>query len=165
VRVPEEYIFNACPEVVVYETLLVVRRQALHETVGEAIEEVYADRLEEHYESLAYHYQRSQNQEKAIHYLELAGDKAKSQWVLQQTVMNYQQAVQLLASVEKTPARMKRHIDIGIKWADLIVPSPEVISALQMAEVYAEELADSERLAKAASFLGQLLSRFLLART
>jgi hypothetical protein len=42
--------------------------------VGQAIEEFHADRLEEHHETLAYHYQNSAHTEKAIHYLELAGD-------------------------------------------------------------------------------------------
>ena len=144
-------------QVVVYETLLLLRRQALHELIGRAIEEVYADRLEEHYEALAFHYQRSDNPEKAIEYLERAGDKAKAQYVLQQTLKNYQQALTLLAALDPTPERMRQYIDIAVKWADLIVPSAEVIQSLQRAQTYAEQLHDLERLAQATSFLGQML--------
>ncbi len=134
-----------------------MRRQALHERVGQAIEELYADRREEHYESLAHHYQRADNREKAIRYLELAGDKAKRQYVLEQTVKNYRQAIALLHDLDKTAERMRHHIDIAIKWADLIVPSAELIDALRIAKTFAEQLGDDGRLAKSANFLGQTL--------
>ncbi len=153
-----EYMFkHVLTQVVVYETLLLLRRQALHALIGRAIEEVYADRLEEHYEALAYHYQRSDDPEKAIQYLERAGDKAKAQYVLQQTLKNYQQAIALLAELDPNPERMRQHIDISVKWGDLIVPSAEIIHTLQRAQAFAEQLQDSERLAQAASFLGQML--------
>ena len=157
--VPEaEYVFkHVLTQIVVYETLLHIRRKALHELVGKAIEEVYAERIEEHYESLAYHYQRSDNAQKAIRYLELAGDKAKAQYVLQQTVKNYVQAIELIQTQDKSPEMMRDHIDVAVKWADLIVPSSEVIVALRTAQSYAERLQDNDLLAKATSFLGQLL--------
>ena len=41
---------------VAYESLLVQRRRALHGIVGHAIEELYADRLSEHFGELAHHY-------------------------------------------------------------------------------------------------------------
>jgi len=42
---------------VAYESLLVQRRQALHGAIGEAIEDLYADHLEEQAAVLAYHAQ------------------------------------------------------------------------------------------------------------
>ncbi len=153
-----KYIFkHVLTQVVVYETLLFVRRQALHELIAQATEELYAGRIEEHYESLAYHYQHSDNREKAIHYLHLAGNKAKARYVLQQTVKNYQHAITLLESLDKGADRMRMHIDIAVKWADLVVPSSELIEALKRAQLYAEQLDDNDRLAKATSFLGQML--------
>ena len=41
---------------VAYESVLVRRRKALHRIVGSAIEELYSDRLAEHYEALAHHF-------------------------------------------------------------------------------------------------------------
>jgi predicted ATPase/class 3 adenylate cyclase len=157
--VPEpEYMFkHVLTQVVVYDTLLVRQRQTLHGIVGRAIEELYADRLEEHYEALAHHYRHSDNLESAIRYLELAGDKAKSQYVLQHTLQNYQQAIDLLAGLEKTPERMRWHIDLALRWADLIVPSAALIHALHVSQDYAEQLGDAERLARATSFLGAML--------
>ena len=72
-----EYIFkHALTQEVAYESLLKKRRQEIHERVACTIEQMYADRLQEHYEILAYHYGRSQNVQKAIDYLVLAGEKS-----------------------------------------------------------------------------------------
>jgi class 3 adenylate cyclase len=72
-----EYIFkHALTQEVAYESLLKQRRKELHGRIARAIEEMYADQLEEHYELLAYHYERSGNQKKAIDYLILAGEKS-----------------------------------------------------------------------------------------
>src|SRR3989440_13066320 len=44
------YIFkHAVIQDVAYQSLLIQRRKALHQAVGEAVEELYPDRLEEHY--------------------------------------------------------------------------------------------------------------------
>jgi predicted ATPase len=72
-----EYSFkHVLTQQAVYDALLRPKREAIHERVGHAIEALYADRLEEHYELLAYHYSRSTNAEKALDYIELANGKA-----------------------------------------------------------------------------------------
>lgn len=53
------YMFkHALTHDVAYESLLLARRKVLHALVGEVTEDLYADRLPEHYEMLAYHYER-----------------------------------------------------------------------------------------------------------
>lgn len=59
---------HALTQEVAYESLLVHERKQLHELVGEAIEELYGDRLEEHLNLLAHHFSRSENWDKAVHY-------------------------------------------------------------------------------------------------
>ena len=55
-----EYIFkHVLTQVVVYETLLLQQRKELHAKVGQAIETLYAERLEAHYEALVHHYGNS----------------------------------------------------------------------------------------------------------
>ena len=61
---------------VAYCTLLLARRKVLHRLVGEAIEELYADRLAEQYETLAHHYERAEAWERALDYLMKSGEKA-----------------------------------------------------------------------------------------
>jgi class 3 adenylate cyclase len=71
-----EYVFkHALTQEVAYNSLLQKRRTEIHEKIGRAIEELYAERLEEFYEMLAYHYSKSENSEKAYQYLKLSGNK------------------------------------------------------------------------------------------
>ena len=54
-----EYIFkHALTQEVAYNSLLLKRRSEIHKRIGEAIEKLYAERLEEFFEMLAYHYSR-----------------------------------------------------------------------------------------------------------
>jgi class 3 adenylate cyclase/predicted ATPase len=72
-----EYGFQqALTQEVAYEMMLLQRRRQYHEYVARAMEEIYADRLDERAESLAYHYARSDNRAKAIEYLIQAGEKS-----------------------------------------------------------------------------------------
>src|SRR4029079_9192892 len=61
------YMFkHALTHDVAYSTLLNERRKALHRIVGAAVEELYADRLSEQYETLAYHYEQGEDWPKAV---------------------------------------------------------------------------------------------------
>jgi len=76
-----EYIFkHALTQEVAYNSLLQKRRKEIHEKIGTAIEELYPERLEEFYEMLAYHYCKSDNDDKAIHYLKLSAEKAEKNY-------------------------------------------------------------------------------------
>jgi tetratricopeptide (TPR) repeat protein len=73
-----EYIFkHALTQEVAYESLLKQKRKEIHERIAQVIEELYANRIEEYYELLAHHYERSGNAQKAIEYLMLAAEKSK----------------------------------------------------------------------------------------
>jgi class 3 adenylate cyclase/predicted ATPase len=72
-----EYGFQqALIQEVAYQMMLLERRRQFHTYVARAIEELHAEHLDEHYESLAYHYARSDNCTKAIEYLIKAGEKS-----------------------------------------------------------------------------------------
>ena len=53
------------------------RRQELHRLIGQAIEELYADRLAEQYEVLAYHFAKGEAWAKALAYFCQAAEKAR----------------------------------------------------------------------------------------
>jgi tetratricopeptide (TPR) repeat protein len=78
---------------VAYESVLRDRRRALHGTVGQAIEELYADRLAEFYETLAYHFARAEAWERALHYHELAAGKAAESFANRAVAAHCQQAL------------------------------------------------------------------------
>jgi predicted ATPase len=71
------YVFKyAVIQDVAYQSLLVQRRKELHRAVGSAIEELYPDRLADHYEELAHHFAQGEAWQKAMDYSSLAGDRA-----------------------------------------------------------------------------------------
>lgn len=94
-RIPElEYIFkHALTQEGVYESILLRRRRELHVRVGETIEVLFADRLEEFYALLAYHYARAEDWEKAQYYLVKAGDQAGKVAADAEALAYYRQAL------------------------------------------------------------------------
>jgi class 3 adenylate cyclase/tetratricopeptide (TPR) repeat protein len=71
------YVFaHALTQDVAYESLLVSRRRALHEAIGQMLERQFADRLDEVIDRLAHHYSRTDRSEKAVEYLTRFAEKA-----------------------------------------------------------------------------------------
>ncbi|MCC7355255.1 MAG: tetratricopeptide repeat protein [Anaerolineae bacterium] len=102
-----EYIFrHAITQDAVYHSLLHRRREALHQQVAEAIERLYAGRLEEHLDELAQHYLLSPAREKALHYALLAAQHAAKNFANARARQLYEQAEPLLLSLpDVTPER------------------------------------------------------------
>ncbi len=60
---------------VAYNTILLNKRKELHASIARAIEQLYADRLMEFYELLAFHYEKAEQWDKAAEYLSRSGHK------------------------------------------------------------------------------------------
>jgi predicted ATPase/class 3 adenylate cyclase len=72
------YIFkHALTQEVVRDSILTKRKRRLYEKIGNAIEEIFKENLDEHYGVLAEHYIKSEHYEKAAEYSSLAGRKAE----------------------------------------------------------------------------------------
>ena len=100
---PQEYSFkHVLTQEAVYGTLLRPKRAAYHERIGQALETLYLDRLEEFYELLAYHYTRSPNTDKAVHYLGLANQKAIQANAVEAAYASFTEAMQLLDTLPDT---------------------------------------------------------------
>jgi len=78
-RLPElEYIFkHALTQEAAYNSLLLERRKVFHLKVGEALEELFPDRVDEFAGLMAYHWERAGRPEKAVQYLLRAGERAR----------------------------------------------------------------------------------------
>ncbi len=87
----------------IYSTLLRRDRAELHGKVGQAIEQVYADQLENQVEILARHFSWSNNKEKALDYLAQAGHKAARAYNAQQARAYYEEALEILVTTAHTP--------------------------------------------------------------
>ena len=90
------YMFkHALTHDVAYNSLLMQRRKELHRLIAMAIEELYAERLPESYEMLAYHYERGEVWEKALEYLVKAGQKAQQAYANQEAREHYSRALDM----------------------------------------------------------------------
>jgi class 3 adenylate cyclase/tetratricopeptide (TPR) repeat protein len=93
------YIFkHALTQEVSYEGLLKQKRREIHDSIANAVKKVYADRIEEHYEMLSHHYERSGNATKATDYLILAGEKSSRHHSVQAANGFFQKALELMQS-------------------------------------------------------------------
>ena len=108
-----EYVFkHALTQEVAYNSLLVKRRKEIHEKIGRTIEELYAERLEEYYEVLAYHFARSDDAAKAVEYLDLANQKAAKAWAMEDAKAYFDQAMKLLDTLPETQERIEKRISL-----------------------------------------------------
>jgi tetratricopeptide (TPR) repeat protein len=88
------YMFkHALTHEVAYNSLLVQRRKELHRVIARAIEELYADRLAEQFEVLAYHFTKGEEWAKAIEYLLKAAEKAAKAFANREAIVLYDQAL------------------------------------------------------------------------
>jgi class 3 adenylate cyclase/tetratricopeptide (TPR) repeat protein len=157
-----EYIFkHALTQEVAYNNLLLKKRRVIHGSIGQAIEELYPDRLEEFYEMLAHHYSKSENHEKAYQYLKLAGDKATRGYSFWETYRWYKQAIEELGRLPETDDNKRRGIEarLLIRYAVMgLLYLDEALGILQEGERLAEELRDDLSVAHFRASLGQVYS-------
>ena len=108
-----EYIFkHALTQEVAYGSLLLKRKKEIHEKIGNVIEELYAERLEEYYDVLAYHYERSDNKEKAFVYLDLANQKAFNASAMADAKGYFYKAMEILDTMPDTAENKERRISL-----------------------------------------------------
>ena len=90
-----EYIFkHALTQEVAYNSVLMERRQQLHERTAAALETLYASTVEEHLAELAHHYGRSANPDKAVEYLTRAGQQALNRSAFAEAQAQLQQGLE-----------------------------------------------------------------------
>jgi tetratricopeptide (TPR) repeat protein len=91
-----EYLFrHALLQETVYHSLLKSDRRALHRMVAQALEDHYAQRPEEAFGLLAYHYQRAEVVDKAREYLLKAAEQAAGRFANEDALRYYADALAL----------------------------------------------------------------------
>jgi class 3 adenylate cyclase/tetratricopeptide (TPR) repeat protein len=148
-----EYIFkHAVTQDVAYQSLLSQRRKEIHGIIGEAIEELYADRLDEQVAILAYHYARSDRQEKAVEFALRAGDRAARFSANAEATTFYEQALRILGDLATSTRRDELHVDATIKLASVATTRQHFerdLTNLDAAHAIARRLDDRRRTAQA----------------
>jgi tetratricopeptide (TPR) repeat protein len=101
-----EYIFkHALTQEVAYNSVLSERRRTLHERAGAALESMFTVQLDDHVAELARHYGRSDNADKAVRYLTLAGKQALERAAFAESQTLLQKGLQLLNTLPESPER------------------------------------------------------------
>jgi class 3 adenylate cyclase/tetratricopeptide (TPR) repeat protein len=112
-----EYTFrHALTQQVAYESLLAARRQALHTAAGRALEALYADRLDQAYDRLAYHYSKTDDGYRAVEYLTRLAEKTAGIDAHAEAVAALEEA---RVHAERLPAeeRDRRLLDLVVRQA------------------------------------------------
>ncbi len=145
-----EYVFkHALTQEVVYNGLLKKERRKIHERIGLVMEQLFADRLSEIYETLAYHFTQAQSLHKAVGYLIKSGEKSLKRYALEESHQYYKEAFNLLAEKsDLTEADKELLIDILIKWAYVYYYRGDfksLVELLRQNERIAESLNDKKK--------------------
>jgi tetratricopeptide (TPR) repeat protein len=101
---------------VAYEEVGPFRRKKLHDTVGCALEKVYAEKVDEHLGELASHFLEGGNKDKALNYFLKAGDKASKIFANVEAVSYFQSALKLL---EEKEAEMRKRAIVLERLGDI----------------------------------------------
>ncbi|MCJ7682901.1 MAG: hypothetical protein MUO68_01265, partial [Desulfobacteraceae bacterium] len=108
-----EYIFkHALTQEVAYNSLLHKRKKEIHGKIGNALEELYPDRLEEFYEMLSHHYSKSDNFGKACHYLKLSGKKAEEKYCSWEAICFYREAINMLNKMPEEEEKKREKLEV-----------------------------------------------------
>lgn len=101
-RVPElEYTFrHDLTRDAAYNSILLRARKEFHLRVGETLEELFNDKLEEQAHRLAYHFYESGEDQRALRYSLIAGESAARLYAHQEANSHYARAIELLDRVE-----------------------------------------------------------------
>jgi predicted ATPase len=95
----QEYTFtHTLTQQVAYETLLRRQRRDYHQRVAQSIEKLYANRLEEHYERLAYHYAGAKDWPRALDYHIKFAAQAQMRFANGKAGEHYQRAWEIVQS-------------------------------------------------------------------
>jgi len=130
------YIFkHALTREVAYAGLSPAHRRDLHAAAGRALEATFADRLDEAYDSLAYHYAKTGEAVKAVEYLSRFAERAARGDAHGEAVQALKQALQ---HVEGLPVevRERRHLELVLRLPSSLLPLGRIseVSSLLLKE-------------------------------
>jgi predicted ATPase len=136
---------------VAYNTLSQERKRPLHERAAQAIEGLAGERLAEHYGELAHHYSRSDNTQKAVIYLQQAGQQAADRSACREAITHLTRGLELLPSFPESPERNRQELDLQITLAQALSvikgqTALEVEHAYIRARVLCEQLGETPQL-------------------
>jgi predicted ATPase len=149
------YIFkHVVTQEVTYESLAHATRAKLHQEIGLLLEQLYSDRLEQHLDLLAFHFDRSPNLTKKREYLQRAGEAAQALYANSAAISYYERVLQLLPQKESISVLLK----LGKVW-ELTGEWKKAGTCYQQAFEAAEAVTDRVAQAQCQAATGDLLRK------
>ncbi|HEY2663315.1 MAG TPA: adenylate/guanylate cyclase domain-containing protein [Candidatus Binataceae bacterium] len=144
-----EYTFkHALTREVAYNSILVERRKAIHERAAGAIEELYAERIEDHVGELAHHYSGSANAPKAIDYLWRAAGQASLRSAYVEAINYATAALGFVPALPDQRQRAQEELKLRVTLGASMMAArgfvaPELLATYSRARELARELGDN----------------------
>ena len=114
---------HALYQEVTYERIPMGRRANLHQRIGEQIETAYGERAKEIAAELAVHFERGRDYQRAVRYLQQAGELASKRLALREAIAYLNQGLKLIGLLPPSPERDRRELNLriplGIAWMAL----------------------------------------------
>ena len=156
------YIFkHAVIQDVAYQSLLRERRRELHRAVAHALEELYPDRLAEHYEELAHHFSQGEDWVKAFEYLARSGDRAKDAYANSVALHWYARALE--AAARAVPAVPRQRLaEVHQRRGQILTSTARLDEAIAEAEqMLALARAESNRRLEGEAFADMAYAHYM----
>lgn len=145
----QQQFTHALVRAALYDDLAAARRAHLHRRVGEALEQVFERRLDDHLPALAHHFERAValgTAGKAIDYSRRAGDAALAQLAYDEAASHYRRALALAPAADAEVCDLQ----LALGEAQKRSGDPAYRRTLLDAADLAGRLGDAQRLARAA---------------
>lgn len=116
-----EYIFkHPLTQEVAYSMILKKTRQELHKKVGEQIEVLFRDRIQEFYQLLSNQYYLAQVWDKAQEYSLKSGERARNLYYNMEAIRSYERVIDCALHIEKTPEQNSIQVNALLGKADIL---------------------------------------------
>ena len=141
---------------VAYGSLLHERRHALHAKIVDAMETLYAERLHDQVEQLAYHALRGEVWDKALCYSWKAGAMAGARSAYREAAACFEQALGALQHLPQNREIIEQAIDLRFDLRNALLDTGEhgpLLEHLRQAEALAQALGDQRRLGWVSSYM------------
>lgn len=119
-----------------YRRLDVVERIHLHEAVGRALEQHYADHAGDVAVRLAWHFQEAGFASKAVDYLIMAGDQAARGYAYREAITHFNNALSHLKPLPETAENARRELSLQIALGNALIVT-EGFAAPQVEKAFA----------------------------
>ncbi len=98
---------------IIYNSILLRRRDQLHHKIAAAIEELYPDRLDEQAERLAFHYGESKDAARALPHVIRSAERAASRFANEEALASYRLALEMAIRIQ-APSETRTQILVGL---------------------------------------------------